>query len=295
MQDDLADQRPSKDEKFAARVLEMLRAAERGDVSKVQRLLADDLRLASAGGKHDKSALHVAAESFPAYGTLREGAAKTRNRRDENSQWVRVPAPADPVEIISNAFSIACRNGHIGVAEYLLEQGAEINFRGFFGAPGLHWAAINGHRAMVEFLVEHGADMDIKDAEFNSDALGWAAEGEHMEIVEYFISKGAPLTLGRAAQLGRVDWVRSLLETDPGLLDTVDGYGTPLHQATLWGRLPAVEFLLAMGADPNVENCKGETAIEICVQGLEGKNRPMKTEDQQRIAELLRGCGAGGS
>ena len=55
------------------------------------------------------------------------------------------------------------------------------------------------------------------------------------------------------------------------------------------GRVQVVEFLLAQGADPNVRNCKGETAIEICVQGLQGKERRLKTEDQQRIEELLRG------
>jgi len=156
----------------------------------------------------------------------------------------------------------------------------------------LHWAAINGHRPMVEFLVEHGADMHIKDAEFNSDALGWAAEAEHMAIVEFLVSKGAKLTLGRAAQLGRLDWVRSSLEIYPGLLNTVMGYGTPLHLATLWGRLPVVEFLLAQGADPNVKNCDGETALTICLKALQGKIRPSKSEYQQRIAELLRLHGA---
>jgi ankyrin repeat protein len=141
-------------------------------------------------------------------------------------------------------------------------------------------------------LVEHAADMHIEDTEFNSDALGWAAEGEHMAIVELLVSKGAKLTLGRAAQLGQLDWVRSSLETYPGLLDTVMGDGTPLHQATLWGRLSVVEFLLAQGADPNVKNSNGETALTICLKVLQGKTTPMKLEYQQRIAELLRLHGA---
>ncbi len=145
---------------------------------------------------------------------------------------------------------------------------------------------------MVEFLVEHGADMHIKDTEFNSDALGWAAEGEHMAIVEFLVSSGAKLTPGRAAQLGRLDWVRSTLEVDPGLLNAAMGYGTPLHQATLWGRLPVVEFFVAQGADPNVKNCNGETALAICRKALQGKTRPPRSECQQHIAELLRLHGA---
>jgi ankyrin repeat protein len=189
-------------------------------------------------------------------------------------------------------FCLACRNGHVNVAEDLVDKGAQINVRGEFGAPGLHWAAINGHRPMVEFLVDHGAAIHIKDAEFSSDALGWAAEGEHMAIAEFLVSRGARLTSGRAAQLGRLDWLRSSLETDPALLNTVMGYATPLHQATLWGRLPVVEFLLAQGADPNIKNCIGETTLAICRKALEGNTRRSQSEDQQRIAELLRLHGA---
>ncbi len=99
-------------------------------------------------------------------------------------------APVSYAELVSDAFYIAARNGHVEVCQFLLEKGADINHRGFFGAPGLHWAAIKGHTAMVEFLLKHGADAALRDQQFNSTALGWAKEGKHKEIAEMLRARG---------------------------------------------------------------------------------------------------------
>ena len=74
---------------------------------------------------------------------------------------------------------------------FLLEKGADINYRGFFGAPGLHWAAINGHKPIVEFLIANGTDLALRDTQFNSTALGWALEGRQKEIAELLLARGA--------------------------------------------------------------------------------------------------------
>jgi ankyrin repeat protein len=80
--------------------------------------------------------------------------------------------------LVSEAFYIASRNGHVGCCTVPRDKGADINCRGFFGAPGLHWAAINGHKVMVEFLIAQGADLQLRDMQFNSTPLGWALEGK---------------------------------------------------------------------------------------------------------------------
>jgi ankyrin repeat protein len=96
--------------------------------------------------------------------------------------WGKVPPPESYAELVSAAFYIAARNGHIEVAEFLLGKGADINCKGYFGAPGLHWAATNGHKEMVEFLIARGAALHIRDEEYESTPLGWALEGEQTEI-----------------------------------------------------------------------------------------------------------------
>ena len=122
--------------------------------------------------------------------TLKPGAGQVRSRDLGNGKWGKAPAPESYAELVSEAFYIAARNGHVEVARFLLGKGADINCRGFFGAPGLHWAAINGHKAMVEFLIANGADLHLRDQQFNSTPLGWALEGKQTEIMEMLQAQG---------------------------------------------------------------------------------------------------------
>jgi ankyrin repeat protein len=114
--------------------------------------------------------------------TLKPNAGQTRSRKLPDGSWGRVAPPESYADLVSEAFYIAARNGHVDVAQFLLEKGANVNCRGYFGAPGLHWAAINGHKEMVEFLIAHGADIHLRDEKFNSTPLGWALEGHQREV-----------------------------------------------------------------------------------------------------------------
>jgi ankyrin repeat protein len=122
---------------------------------------------------------------------LKPGAGQTRSRESGDGKWEKVQPAESYAELVSDAFYIAARNGHVEVARFLLDKGADVDYRGFFGAPGLHWAAINGHKSMIEFLMERGANPNLRDQRFNSTALGWALEGKQEEIAEMLRKKGA--------------------------------------------------------------------------------------------------------
>jgi ankyrin repeat protein len=83
---------------------------------------------------------------------------------------------------MSDALYAAARNGHREVVAYMIDQGADIDAKGVFGATGLHWAAINGHHEVVEFLVKRGANLTIRDSKFDGTAEEWAQEGGHNSI-----------------------------------------------------------------------------------------------------------------
>ncbi len=106
------------------------------------------------------------------------------------SEW-----PADTAwargDVLSDALHAAARNGQTAVVEYLADRGADIDATGFFGATGLHWAAIRGHRDTVAFLLARGAVLDRRDARFGATAEGWAREGGHDAIAEILRSHGA--------------------------------------------------------------------------------------------------------
>ena len=94
----------------------------------------------------------------------------------------------DPQDIINNAFVYACAHNRIDAASLLLKKGAQINAipPGFdYAGTGLHYAALNGHRGMVEFLIQQGARVDIKDSKVNSTPAGWADHGGHAELKSY--------------------------------------------------------------------------------------------------------------
>ena len=112
------------------------------------------------------------------------GAAGPGHAQLPDGSWVKTPPETDPSAIVSEAFYLACRNGNIDIARMLLARGAQIDHRGFFGAPGLHWAAINGHGALVRWLLDEGADPAVHDIEFDSDAAGWAREGKQNALAD---------------------------------------------------------------------------------------------------------------
>ncbi|HET9839214.1 MAG TPA: ankyrin repeat domain-containing protein [Candidatus Angelobacter sp.] len=134
--------------------------------------------------------LEVVKSFFDGPDRLKPIAGQARTRDLGDGRWGKSAPPESYAELVSDAFHIAARNGHVETAKFLLEKGADINHRGFFGAPGLHWAAINGHKPMVEFLIDHGADLSLRDQQFNATALGWALERKQEAIAELLRAHG---------------------------------------------------------------------------------------------------------
>lgn len=100
-------------------------------------------------------------------------------------------------DVLGEAFQLACRNGHLEVARYLLDRGADVNAKGYFGGTGLHWAALNGHREMVVYLLDQEVDLTIRDHGFKSTAAGWASEGGHDDIYAIIKNREGGLEIER--------------------------------------------------------------------------------------------------
>jgi hypothetical protein len=67
-------------------------------------------------------------------------------------------------------------------------------------------------------------------------------------------------------------------------------YGTPLHEAVIWGRTAIVERLLELGADPSIRSRDGRNARELArEQSTSGRKRTtIVTEERRR--EIEREC-----
>ena len=67
-------------------------------------------------------------------------------------------------------------NGHLDVADYLLQHGADINTTWSSHEPAsiLHELVWHRNYEAMQFLIDRGIDMTIKDHRWNSTAQGWA-------------------------------------------------------------------------------------------------------------------------
>jgi len=156
----------------------------------------------------------------------------------------------------------AVQNGHKGIMEVLLANGADINAGDKFGYTPLYPAIWSNDIDTIRFMIEKGADVNLvaegdypplyygvmnnnldsvklliaNGAKFDVKTLdGWtvfyhAASMGHREIVEFFVSKGADVsTFHLAACIGDLGRVNSFVEQGTNV-DTKDEHGwTPLH------------------------------------------------------------------
>merc|ERR1719230_351781 len=79
-------------------------------------------------------------------------------------------------------FGWACRNGHVKVAQYLQESGANIEVASGGGLRPLHHAVNNNYEPIVEFLLDLNADVSAVD-ENGCTALHWASSRGVLNII----------------------------------------------------------------------------------------------------------------
>jgi ankyrin repeat protein len=89
-----------------------------------------------------------------------------------------------------NALTGAVTGGHQQIVIWLLENGADANYRYGPGYSPLLAAAANGHLEIVKDLLVHGADIHAKSNDGKS-ALIIAEERKHPEIAVYLRAQGA--------------------------------------------------------------------------------------------------------
>jgi ankyrin repeat protein len=89
-----------------------------------------------------------------------------------------------------NALTGAVTGGHQQIAIWLLENGADANYRYGPGYSPLLAAAANGHLEIVKDLLVHGADIHAKSND-GKTALAIAEERKHPEVAAFLRSRAA--------------------------------------------------------------------------------------------------------
>jgi len=195
-------------------------------------------------------------------------------------------AGADPdVTLLlgESALMIAAMSGDATVVELLLKAGANPDVRATRGQTALMWAAGQGYGPVVEALLEYDADIHTRtdvqsllmktDKEQYShpdfrgdyksggnDALMFAVRSGHLPSATLLVNAGSNVNaisasgvspLIEAVHGGNAEIVQLLSENGADLNAADPGY-TALHAAVLRRNYPALELLLALGADTEI-------------------------------------------
>lgn len=111
-------------------------------------------------------------------------------------------------EKVERGFQWSCEYGHIGVVEFLLDHGADVQKAGPHGETALHRAGLGGRPAIVRLLLDRKAPVDIRENRFGGTPLGWALHGwagqsddtsrePFYEVVRLLVGAGAAVEADR--------------------------------------------------------------------------------------------------
>lgn len=134
------------------------------------------------------------------------------------------------------------------IARLLVDAGGDVNTQAGSGRPPLVSAAWSGDLLLVQAMLRHGAAPDQFAADMTGTALCGAAERGNLEIVNALLQAGAnPNVSSKDTAAANAH------------------FSTPLNSAILHKSLPVVKRLVQTGADVNLLDGAGTSALMLAV------------------------------
>jgi ankyrin repeat protein len=152
---------------------------------------------------------------------------------------------------------LALREPSLKVAELLIGwPETKVEIRNEKDESPLMLAALKGYFSLVKKLVERDADVNKP----GWTALHYAASGGHVSVIEYLLDNSA-------------------------YIDAESPNGTtPLMMAAMYGSPESVKALIQAGADLNVKNSLGLTALDFAVRADRKNSKELIETGLQRLA-----------
>lgn len=148
---------------------------------------------------------------------------------------------------------VAVSQGRVAIARELLRHGARVDVRDSLGRTPLHVALANGKVPAAALLVEAGADDDRQALLFDLTSEG----ALDRDTLDFLTARGVDINA-----------------------ENPDGQA-PLHTAVAAGDVRLSKRLIGAGADVNLVNTSGETALTIA-----------ERQDEPTMVKLLEQFGA---
>ncbi len=168
----------------------------------------------------------------------------------------------------------------VPVVGNLIYRGMDPNTPTEKGEPALVFAVRSGAHKSVAFLLKQpGIQVDATNTA-DETALMLAANANDLVSANLLIEAGASINrpnwtpLHYAASKGHTAMMRLLIDND-AYIDAESPNGTtPLMMAAYYASPIAVKLMLEEGADPNLQNQDGQTALDMALS----KDKPLSAQ-----------------
>jgi ankyrin repeat protein len=189
----------------------------------------------------------------------------------EDPRWL-FPREETPSPMKGTPLHYATLCGFLTIVKFLVvEHTQEVHARGFSrGLTSLHLASREGHMEVARFLVECGADARAQDNHW-STPLHLASERGHLEVARFLIERGAdaralddnwrtPLHLTSKQEVARF-----LVENGVDVIAQDNRGSTPLHLASESGHVGVARILVDRGANATAKDNNGSTPLDLAL------------------------------
>ena len=163
----------------------------------------------------------------------------------------------------STPMSEAAVRGDVRILRALLAAGADVESANADGQTALMILARTSNVAAATLLLEHGAQVDAHETWRRQTPLMWAAAQQQPAMVRLLLQHGA-----RVDERSLVnEWSRQVT-AEPRVQARPAGGFTALLFAARAGCLECVQILVKAGADPNLGDPDGVTALLTAIENL---------------------------
>lgn len=168
----------------------------------------------------------------------------------------------------------AIQDGNLALAEELIQEGADVNYRQEegFGYTPLHHAVVHNHPDAIRLLTKNGADFAITDNNGYSP-VHTSINNYRPECLEVLASVGAPLDapgelcgktpLFYAVVDNKHEAVKFLIQKGCNVHQVSDQGETLLHKAAFYGNRETCAVLIEHGLDPHLEDHNGKSPVDL--------------------------------
>ena len=226
----------------------LLDAAERGDRAAVTQLLAKGTNPNTPGPDGTTAIMYAASNGdVELVRALIKGGANVKLTN----------------QFGTSALTEAAIIGSAPIIDLLLKAGADPNTRNPEGESALMAVARSGKVDAAKRLLEAGADVNLKENFGGQTALMWAAAQGQADMVKLLASSGADVNARGVIR----QWERKVI-TEPRPKDMNKGGFTPLLYAAREGCVDCAKYLIAAGADPDLEDPERITPLNMALLNL---------------------------